>query len=61
MYKCKQNFSYAESKFFKGEVYDDFPSKYAWAFEEIKEKKEEKHVGVEKVETASKKPKAKKR
>ena len=63
MYKCKQNFSYAEAKYFKGELYDEFPPKYAWAFEEIKKDspKKEIKVSAEKVETAAKKPKAEKR
>jgi hypothetical protein len=60
-YRSHANFSFAEDKYFKGEVYTTFPDKYAEFFELLPEERVEKKIGKNVVETASKKPKSKKR
>lgn len=37
MYICFHNFSYKESKFFKGVVYSTIPEEFAYYFVEMKE------------------------
>ena len=60
-YKSHINFSFAEDKYFKGEVYTTFPEKYKEFFELLPDEKVEKKVGKVVVETTSRHPKTKKR
>jgi hypothetical protein len=36
-YTSKVNFTHGSTKYFKGEIYDEFPVKYAAVFEPIQE------------------------
>lgn len=58
-YLCRANFSYAESKYFKGETYEKFPPQFAHVFEEVKTKKAK--VATKEVETAAVEPKQKRK
>lgn len=50
-YISKVNFTHGQTKYFKGEIYDEFPVKYSSVFEPI----QEEATNEKKKETRSKK------